>query len=247
MDFPTPTVSTLPSTTAPEPQQRGFGVRLADIAALTDDGRTIVGQRRIPTLSAFNAAFAAFAQGTLFQAKDGLIAVEDLHPGDWIATADGSHEQVSWIGSAVFTPRDQGEPLQLTRAMPDSFGVSRPESYISFGSAARVLQTPPDLRATTGAKAIMTPVSRFTDGINVIDVTPPTPLRLFHVATRRHTALKAGGLEVESYHPGHSATEGLSNTLTTVFMSLFPHVQRLSDLGPLAYARAPEGPNARFV
>ncbi len=224
----------------PPSPKPAFGVRVADITVLKKDGQVLVGQRRIPTLPQFDTAFAAFAQGTVFQAKHGYIAVEDLQPGDWLMTASGTIEQVTWIGSATFSPQDPGDKMHLIRVMPDSFGISRPESFVSLGTAARVLQTPYELKSSTGSEPMLTPIRRFMDGVNVIDVMPPTPIRLFHVGLRRHSALIAGGLEVESYHPGENPVANLSNTLRSVFLSLFPHVECLSELGGMAYKRAPE-------
>ena len=179
-----------------------FGVRIADIAAMLSDGSTIIGQRKIPTTPLFDQAFGAFAQGTRFLSPNGYISVEDLRPGDQLNTADGGQETVTWIGSATFSPNDLGDRMRLTRVMSDSFGVNRPQSFVSFGSAARVLQTPADLRGVTGDKKLMTTASRFVDGVNVIEVTPPTPTRLFHIGMRTHSVLISDGLEVESYHPG---------------------------------------------
>lgn len=230
----------LPKVDANGPKP-AFGVRTADISALKDDGSIVIGQRRVPTLPIFDSAFAAFAQGTLFQSDQGLNAVEDLQPGDRIMTAAGKCEQITWIGSATFAPTDMGERMRLTRIMPDSFGVNRPENFISLGTAARVLHTPPHLRNSTSAAQIMTPADQFVDGVNVIEVTPPTSVRLFHIGLRRHAALVAGGLEVESYHPDATALKDLSQTLQSVFMSLFPHVTHLTDMGRQNYLRAPDG------
>lgn len=220
-------------------QKPAFGVRVADITGLKADGHTIIGQRRIPTLRIFDQAFAGFAQGTVFQAERGYVAIEDIQPGDRLATANGGSEQVTWIGSATFSPSDLGDRMHLTRVMPDSFGVNRPESFISLGPAARVLQAPCHLRGTAAAAQMMTPAQSFIDGVNVIDVMPPTPIRLFHIGTRQHVALIASGLEVESYHPGTAQLRDLSTTLRDVFHSLFPHVDKLSDFGPMAYTHAP--------
>ncbi|MEE4188567.1 MAG: Hint domain-containing protein [Roseobacter sp.] len=228
--------SVLPDNT-PKPV---FGVRIADIAALNAQGQTIIGQRRIPTLGAFDQPFAAFAQGTIFQADKGFIAVEDIQPGDWLMTAQGTPEQVTWVGSATFAPTDPGDRMHLTRVMADSFGINRPENFVSLGSAARVLQAAPNCRGSAEAERMMTPANRFLDGVNVIEFMPPTPVRLFHIGLRRHSAMIASGLAVESFHPGAHPLRDLSSTLGDVFVSLFPHVDKLGDLGPMTYSRAPE-------
>ncbi|WP_227267553.1 Hint domain-containing protein [Roseobacter weihaiensis] len=215
-----------------------FGIRIADISALKCDGTIVTGQRKIPTLPDFDKVFAAFAQGTLFQAEQGFVAVEDLLPGDWLMTANGTPEQVTWIGSTTFSAGDPAGHAPIVRVMADTFGMNRPENSINLGPAARVLQTPPDLRAAVAPNGMMTPTGRFVDGVSVVDILPPAPVRLFHVALRQHAALMANGLEVESYHPGTTSLRHLSQTLRTTFLSLFPNITLLSDFGPLHYPRA---------
>lgn len=218
----------------------GFTVRLTDIAALRADGSTVLGQRKIPGLPIFERAFSAFSQGTVFKAKSGFLAVEDLQPGDWLETTTGDVEQVTWIGACSFAPTDRDGAVPLTRVMADSFGVSRPDTITGFGPAARLLKSPANLRGSTLSDRMMTPARRFMDGVNVVEVVPPTPLRLFHVATRRHTALIANGLPVESYHPGENPITHLSHTLRTAFLGLFPNVDKLSDFGPVTFTHAPD-------
>ncbi|WP_300012831.1 Hint domain-containing protein [uncultured Roseobacter sp.] len=217
-----------------------LSVRTVDVAALRSDGSIVIGQRKIPTLPVFDNAFSAFARGTPLQTHEGFVAVEDLQPGDRVLTADGSAGRVTWIGSASFAPSDSPRRSVLTRLMADSFGVNRPDSFLSLGPAARLLQTPPHLRAETGEKRIMTLASAFVDGVNVIEVAPPTPVQMFHLSLDRHTAVIAGGLEVETYHPGANPMRLLSHTLRSVFLSIFPHLTHISDFGPMAYDRAPE-------
>lgn len=228
------------SEITPQPHKHAFGVRIAEIAALKPDGSTVFGQRKIPTLPQFDQIFGAFAQGTQIKTDKGYTAVEDLQPGDRLAIAGGRTETVTWIGSAPFSPDDLGDRMQLTRVTSDSFGVNRPANCISLGSAARVLQTPPDLRGAMGTTQMMTPADRFVDGVGVIRVYPPSTMRLFHVALRRHSAINADGLDVESFHPGNQSLQLLSQTLRTVYLSCFPHITQLSDFGPMSYQRAPE-------
>ena len=226
------------------PAQKGkqstLGVRTADVAALRADGSIVIGQRKVPTLPLFDAVFSAFARGTPFLTDTGMVAVEDLQPGDRVVTADGHAERVTWIGSASFASQDAQDRTILTRLMADSFGVNRPDSFLSLGPAARLLQTPAHLRADLGEKRVMTPASIFVDGVNVIEVTPPTPVQMFHLSLERHSAVIAGGLEFETYHPGANPMRMLSHTLRSVFLSIFPHLSHISEFGPMTYDRAPD-------
>lgn len=217
-----------------------FTIRMADISSLRPDGSIESHQLKVPALPVFDAALSAFARGTVLQSEKGPIAVEDLLPGDRLITAQGEACCVTWIGSATFAPNELRASAPLTRIMADSFGVSRPESFLTLGAAARVLQTPPSLRSDAGRTRLMTVASRFVDGTHVIEVSPPTPVRLYHLSLHRHAAVLAAGLEVETYHPGPQPTKTLSHTLRSVFMSMFPHVRNLTDFGPMMYQRAPE-------
>lgn len=215
-------------------------VRTVDVRALQSDGSTVIGQRKVPKLPIFDNAFTAFARGTPLLTNGGFVAIEDLHPGDRVMTADGSARQVTWIGSASFTPSDAHRRNVIIRLMADSFGVNRPDSFLSLGPAARLLQTPPHLRAEKGHRRVMTLASGFVDGVSVIEVTPPTPVQMFHLSLDRHTAVIAGGLEVETYHPGADPMRLLSHTLRSVFLSLFPHLTHISAFGPMTYDRIDE-------
>jgi hypothetical protein len=217
-----------------------FGVRLADTAALRRDGTTAINQIKVPNLPQFDAALGAFARGTLLQSENGQAAIEDLRPGDKLVTTDGELSEIVWIGSSTFSAAEATNRVHITRIMADSFGVNRPDSFLSLGPAARVLQTPPHLRSETGSLRMMTPAREFVDGVNVIEVTPPTPVRLFHISLRRHAAILAGGLEVETFHPGPQPLQNLSHTLRSVYMGLFPHINQISDFGPMVHPRAPE-------
>ena len=222
--------------------RQSFGVRVADIAGLRRDGSSFVCQRRIPAIPIFDDAVAAFAQGTPFKTETGFVPVEDLQPGDALLTDHDERHTITWIASALFAPAEHRERIQLTRIMTDSFGMNRPQSFITLGSAARIMKAPPDLRNSTVAKHMMTPASRFLDGVNVIDLTPPTPIRLFHIGLQHHAAISAAGLPVESYHPGMNPMSHLSQSLQEAFTGLFPHLHSLSDFGPLRFTRTPECP-----
>jgi hypothetical protein len=211
-----------------------------EIAALREDGSLYIGQDKAPALPLFESAFSAFARGTLILTAQGEVAIEDLQPGDMIATSSGEPAELIWIGSSNFVPADAGRPMPLIRIMPDSFGQSRPSSFLTVGPAARVLHTPHHLRAETDGTQMLTPVREFVDGVNVIEVIPPTPVRLFHLCLTRHAAIQAGGIEMETFHPGANATRTVSHSLRDRFLGMFPQISHVTDFGPLAHPRAPQ-------
>lgn len=211
-----------------------------EIAALRADGSVFIGQDRAPAIPLFESAFSAFAQGTLIRTPAGEVAIEDLQPGDMINTAAGDAEQLIWIGSSRFVPADAGRRTPLIRIMTDSFGEDRPSSFLTVGPGARLLNTPEHLRAAADGKQMFTSAKEFVDGVNVIEVVPPTPVRLFHICLSRHAAIFAGGIEVETFHPGDNSAQMVSDALHDRFLGMFPQIGHVSDFGPLAHPRSPE-------
>lgn len=223
-----------------QPKPTPYPSRSVEVAALRSDGSLFIGQDKTPAIPLFESAFAAFGRGTVIQTTQGGIAVEDLQPGDMVNTSTGEPAELIWIGSSTFVPADVGRRMPLLRIMPDSFGQNRPEQFITVGPAARVLYTPHHLRGLADGNRMLTPVSEFVDGVNVIEVVPPTPVRLFHICLSRHAAIVAGGLEMETFHPGAAATRAVSHAMRDRFLSMFPQISHVSDFGPLAHPRAPE-------
>ncbi|MBB4173464.1 Hint domain-containing protein [Sulfitobacter noctilucicola] len=215
-------------------------MRNFEIAALRSDNSFYVGQDKAPAISLFDNAFSAFARGTLISTPHGDLAIEDLQPGDMINTSTGEPAKLIWVGSSSFVPADVQKRTPLLRIMADTFGQGRPNSFLTVGPAARILHTPHRLRSVAGEKRMLTPVREFLDGVNVIEVVPPTPVRLFHICLDRHAAISAGGVEMETFHPGANATKSVSHALRDRFLGMFPQISHITDFGPLAHPRAPE-------
>jgi len=213
-----------------------------EVAALRSDGSLYVGQTTGPAIPLFEAAFSAFTHGSLIHTTEGQIAVEDLQPGDMVQTSTGEPAKLVWIGSSNFEPAQAGRRTPLIRIMTDSFGQSRPSGFLTVGPGARILQTPPDLRGIADGRQLLTPAKRFVDGVNVIEVVPPTPVRLFHICLSRHAAINVGGIEMETFHPGAQAPREVTYSIRDKFLSLFPRIGHLTDFGPLAHPRAPDEP-----
>ena len=243
---PTSTAANMRGFAPSAPSARGLlpatkmPMRSFEVAALRSDDSLYIGQDKAPAIPLFENAFSAFARGTLIATPHGDVAVEDLQPGDMVNTSTGEPSKLVWIGSSSFVPADAGRRMPLMRIMADTFGPGRPNSFLTVGPAARILHTPHHLRSEAGEKRMLTPVREFLDGVNVIEVVPPTPVRLFHICLERHAAIRAGGIEMETFHPGAKATHNASQSLRDRFLGMFPRISHITDFGPLAHPRAPE-------
>ncbi|SIS67096.1 Hint domain-containing protein [Roseivivax lentus] len=214
-------------------------MRKYEAAALLPDLSIHNISRTAPADPIFEEAGSAFARGTLFQTVGGPVAVEDLLPGDYIQTANGS-EPIHWIGSTNYVPRVEDSDSILTtlyRVTAAAFGLESPASDMIFGPSARVLVRRDAFRSVIGHDAVFVPLADFADGERIIPIQPGGSVQMFHVGLRRHGVLKIGGMELESYHPGPGLRRSLGADRMETFLSLFPNITRLSDLGELSYPR----------
>ncbi|MDQ2094909.1 Hint domain-containing protein [Rhodalgimonas zhirmunskyi] len=215
-------------------------MRKYEVLSLASDGSVQESQHIAPATDAFEAAFSAFARGTMIGTIDGPCAIEDLEPG-MLITTDGAPQPVIWIGRMTLVPSapiDDQRRLKLTRIMADSFGLARPMPDLVLGHGARLLRTPSEMREMAMQANILTPARAFLDGMNVIEITPQTPVSLYHICLPHHAIIRTAGLEVESYHPGANLLRDMAGNTRALFLSLFPHIGTPDAFGPLAHPRA---------
>lgn len=193
-----------------------------------------------PALPLFEDAFASFTHGTLIQTTRGPVAVEDLMPGEMLECANGRVATLLWKGAITLVPGAptlRPEPPKLYRITADAFGLGRPARDLLLGPAARRLVRDPNVRAAIGAEAALVPVAAGADGYSIIEVTPVSPTRVYHLVTEGHQTIMAGGVEVETYHPGQELTLSLSEDLRATYLQLFPHILSLGGFGRVLFPR----------
>lgn len=213
-------------------------MRKFEVLSLLPNGDTRSSHHIAPATPLFENCATAFARGTLIQTTQGPMAIEDMLPGDLVECVDADPAKVLWIGSTMMVPSAPGQAehmRHLVRIMSDSFGIGRPMPDLLLGPAARLLQDKHAYHLVTGNRRLFLPVLELADGMGLIEVTPPSPVRVYHIALERHAAIRAAGLAVESYHPGEYWVEGVGQNMMNLFLSLFPHISKPEDFGPLAY------------
>jgi len=239
-------VGHLPNEHAPAvssgPMRKRHMLRKYRIQSLRDDGSVHDTENLGPAIPTFEAAFSAFARGTLIKTAQGPIAIEDLAPGTKIITAEHGPMPLLWIGSMTLVPNADGiatDNRRVTRIMGDALGVGRPMMDVLAGPGARLLARPAGMRDSFGGEQVLTPARDLADGMNLIDMAPRHPLTVYHIALRRHATITAGGLEFESFHPGAGFERHLSRNMLALFLSYFPHIREPRHFGALSHPRLP--------
>jgi hypothetical protein len=198
-----------------------------------------------PALPVFEDAFSAFARGALIPTDHGPVAIEDLLPGDFVETVSGDFLPIQWIGSMQLDAqgtRTQGAaPECLYRLMADSFGYGRPAPDLVLGSGARYLHRSNALKSYLGTSEALAPVSSLVDGHSVIEVTPMSSVKTYHICLPQHRLIRVNGVDLETYHPGTSASGQLIGSMRARFMDLFPHLNELGDFGAMVHPRLSAG------
>lgn len=215
-------------------------MRKVEVACLTPDGDVVESSRLVPASPAFEDAFAAFTRATLVNTDRGLIAIGDLWPGDKVRTVDNGFQTLIWKGSTLIVPQATGQDPamgRLVRIAADALGVARPMPDLLLGPRARIALRNPAVRRLTGQEAAMIPARDFIDGISVIEITPASPVEVYHLAFATPERIVANGVEVESYTPGPIHNLGLRPDMLALLMSCFPHVRRPEDFGLPALPR----------
>ncbi|MCM2563301.1 Hint domain-containing protein [Lutimaribacter sp. EGI FJ00015] len=214
--------------------------RRVDIAWLRRNGDIALATQAIPAVPIFEDCFAAFAHGTLIQTQLGPVAIEDILPGDQVLTLDHGTQPVLWRGSLTCVPSNQDRCRSLTRVTADGFGIGRPARDLLIGPGGRILRQAPRGLAGAGCAQALVSVSSLQDGASVIAVSPPGPAQLYHLCLPVHAVLRAGGLDMESCHPGISLRSTLPDSRALAqFLALFPYIDQPGDFGPLSYPRLP--------
>jgi hypothetical protein len=196
--------------------------------------------RVAPAMPIFESGFNALAHGALVSTPRGHVAVEDLVPGMMVDTATGEAARLRWVGSITLVPNgpERGDvPDRLYRIVTDSFGFARPALDVTLGPGARLLDRSADVCRRLGTEAALAPVTSLADGECVLEITPISAVRLYHLCFDGHHVISVNGLEVESFHPGPDAVYSLSDEMREQFLALFPHKTGLHDFGRMLWPR----------
>lgn len=237
---PTPAQTAWTDRSDGRPQRTKPLTRRYEVAYLTADGKIENTTRLAPALPQFEDAFGAVARGTLITTDRGPVSVEDLLPGDRVLTMESGPEPLRWKGSIMIYPASATPGVEssgLVRITADRFGYAKPMADLLLGPAARILHSHARLPEIIGTPSAFAPARGFIDGSGVFRIDPISPVPVYHLAFAGHRTIRANGIPIESYHPGLPSNATLDPELLALFLAFFPHIEKLSDFGPLSHPR----------
>lgn len=185
-----------------------------------------------------------FAQGTLIRTAGGPKPVEDLQPGDLLATLDHGLQPILWVGSRLVDEahldlRPQDRPV-LIRA--GALGQAQPLRDMMVSPQHRVLvRSPIAARMLGGHEALV--AARHLVGQPGISVRRDlASIRYWHILLDRHEVVESEGAWTESLYPGPMALRGFTQEQQRQIRAAMPDL----DGTALPFARpVPKGRQAR--
>lgn len=196
--------------------------------------------RIAPAHPSFENSFGAIARGGLLATDRGVVAIEDILPGDQVKTISNGFQTVLWRGSMSIVPNSpihSERHSKLVRVAADALGIGRPMPDLLLGPYARLYHRSPALQRVTGHDAAFVPVQDFVDGINVVEIEPQTAVEVFQIGFSGHERFAVNGVEIDSQNPGARHELGLRGEMLDLYMTLFPHAERIEDFGLLSHPR----------
>ena len=221
------------------PQRKTPLMRMYEVVYLTSNGTEAERTLRAPANPLFENAFNAFARGTLVQTEHGPTAIEDLYPGQLITTLEYGPLPLLWRGSMKHSPDQMapGSSPTITRSTTGAMGLDRPLSDVLLGPGARLLQKHRAVQDTM-ADSVYIPATDFENGDSIFPMTPQVPMTFYHLVLQRHATILAGGIGVETYHPGPGMLYRLGPVMIALYLDLFPPMKSLNGFGAMAHPRA---------
>lgn len=205
------------------------GVRSAGI--MPEDVSSVTLSQQYDTLTQidhteFDKSFQpiCFANGTLIETADGLVAVEDLRAGMMLRTADNGFQPLRLslarrVGSALQMQNPKMRPVRITAG---ALGNGLPKNDLRVSRQHRMMIASRICERMFDTREVLVPAIRLTDlpGVYVDDGLDE--LTYFHLVMDGHEVIFAEGGPAESLFMGETALDSLTDEAREELLALFP-------------------------
>jgi len=166
-----------------------------------------------------------FVRGTKIETASGPVAVEHLSTGDLIRTVDNGLQPLRWIGQRAVPAENAFAPILIRKGAlgnTEDLRVSPQHRILLSGWRAEI---------HLGMSEVLVPAKSLINGETILREIGGE-IEYFHIMFDRHELVYAAGIESESFHPGETGWNALTDASREEILSLFPE---LRDEGFKAY------------
>lgn len=170
--------------------------RNADLAVIALSG-ALPDHSRLPGAS---GGAVCFTPGTMLDTPDGPRTVEEIRPGDRLATRDNGPQEVLWTGARQLSgARLLAMPhLRPLRIRAGAFGAG---ADLLVSPEHRLLLGGPAARALFNEAEVLVEARDLRDDRTVRTEAIPRDVTYIHLLTARHEVVRANGVATETFHP----------------------------------------------
>ena len=198
------------------------------------DGTTVLGTLNFTDIE--NVVIVCFTAGTRIMTEAGLVAVEDLAPGDLVTTRDNGLQPLRWVGRIVLSMADlQARPaLQPVRIGAGALGGAGPDRSMMLSPQHRVLVEGARAEMYFGESEVLVPAKHLIGLAEISRTVPSGGVTYVHILFDRHEIVLSDGIWTESFQPAERTLGALEDAARAEVLALFPELNADATLFPAA-------------
>ncbi|MFQ6547436.1 Hint domain-containing protein [Aestuariibius sp. 2305UL40-4] len=202
-------------------------VEVGDIIVGTNNGATVADPIDYVDLP----DFVCFTAGSLIETPEGPRRIETLHPGDLVNVAEGPPRPVRWVGRRRLRSDDlrRNPHLRPVRIRADAFGCGLLRRDVIVSPQHRIATRSARAQLIFGVSDVLIPARFLIDGAGICVDQDATQADYVHIFFDRHELVEVEGLWTESFFPGDTAMDAMSDAILQELFELFPELAE--DLG----------------
>lgn len=161
-----------------------------------------------------------FAAGTALLTPNGEVAVENLHIGDLLQTADSGAQPIVWIGStkiAFDTENERQKPILIAA---QALGKNTPKRNLVVSPQHKILLQ------STHRQGVLAPAKGLTAQRGIRVMVGRKEVEYFHVLLPAHSIIFSDGLATESFYPGETAMKMLTSKQRAEIKTAMPSLDK---------------------
>ena len=173
-----------------------------------------------------NLYVTCFTANTLIETNEGNKPVENLRPGDLIATMDNGYQPIRWIGSTARDAVDLAHhpKLKPVRIPAGALGGGLPKRDLTVSRQHRVLIRSKIAQRMFGAEEVLIPAIKLVGLAGIEIVEDCDSVTYFHILFDKHQVIFSEDAPTESLFAGPVALQSVSPEARKEIETLFPEI-----------------------